>query len=172
MVVRFVRLSAVVVMFLISLGGFGSALQNQKSVPFGTAVFTKDSVAADAQNREKPEHWVFYVNFDKKKLFGPEGCLVHVQQGVHDAELLHCRITAPPEAKGYISRIDYSCEGSAVVCGYVHTCPEKCQDHVYNYEPHDLDLVKVRTVDWYGWTNSGDTATLRFDVFMRDEDKK
>jgi hypothetical protein len=134
------------------------------------------AVIGYARPADTGEHYAFFVNLDKNTEH-PKGCLVRQPQGVGD--LLDCTITAPPEASGYISHIEYSCQAgpprSDNSCNWVHECPAQgqafCQDHPYAIEPHDLELAKARTVNWFGNTNDGNHAILHFDVYMRDGNK-
>jgi hypothetical protein len=160
--------------FLVTLGVVVCVPQNKGSAPLGKPMLTKDPTTRLYQPYSKKEHWAFYVQFDKRKYRSTGlGCAVGKPQGVNGG-LLQCTITAPPELKGYITHIEYRCEaGDPVICGYVHECPAggTCQDHDYAYEPHDWYLKKTRSLDWFGWTNDGNSAMLRFDVFMSEEEK-
>jgi hypothetical protein len=176
---RPVRVTALAVTVLGALAMTGYANQDQQSeAVLGKAVFTKDAIATVHQpygKKEEPEeHWAFYVNFDKKKPEGPMGCNANRPQGIFGG-LLECKITAPPEAKGHITHVEVSCNAGdgGKICGYVHECPANgtCQDYNYAYDPYDLKYVKTRTVIWHGWTNDGNSAILRFDVFMSEKDE-
>jgi hypothetical protein len=123
----------------------------------------------------------FYVDFDKKQPYGQTGCNIESKLGRGNG--LHCHIEAPAAAVGFIDSVRYDCNPGTPIpsnspCRYIHACPDggicvddcghpNCPIHLYEYEPHDMNLVQTRIVDWWAWTNNGDPAILRFTVQMR-----
>jgi hypothetical protein len=92
-------------------------------------------------------------------------CWSPVKEGNNNGNLLACRINLPDNVKGSIANVVFSCEG-ATPCQYTHECPDNgsCGGHPYKTEPHNLPVDKPRVINWYGWTNDGNNATLSFTV--------
>jgi hypothetical protein len=70
-------------------------------------------------------------------------------------DLLEVKLDAP----GPIYQVDYSCEGKA--CGWTHECPDggKCGPQ-YLYRV----VFNGNSATWYGWSNSGAAAVLKFAI--------
>jgi hypothetical protein len=139
--------------------------------------------ASEAPAVAKPlDTSTFQVRFDKQVAFGADGCYISSKLG--KGQGLHCKIQAPDEAVGVIDSIQYDCNPEEQPmprdspCRHVYPCPSSaecfddcptkpCPSHQFAYEPHDLNLAEVRTVDWWAWTNDSNHAILQFTVHMR-----
>jgi len=119
----------------------------------------------EAPNESKTEH-VFHFN---KQQGLNNTCWSPVKEGNDGGNLLACRINLPPEVEGTIVEVRFQCEAqNQKVCQFTHECPDNgsCGNHRYKTEPHDLPVDRPRGVDWYGWTNDGNNATLSFTVVV------
>jgi len=112
----------------------------------------------------------FSIDFPKKAGL-PNSCMTQEPAG-NGGTYLRCRIALPDSFPShlFIRGVAFECRplGSP---GCVHTqeCPGNsaiCGRHVYPVVPVDFNIANpgARTVDWWGWTNDADEATLHFEV--------
>lgn len=111
---------------------------------------------------------MFSVDFPKK--FGrPGSCMIKEMDS--GGNYLRCRIVIPSgvPANLFIRSVFFTCmpEGSGP-CNSTQECPGGgvCITHPNPVEPIGFNVMQpgVRAIDWWGWTNNGDDATLHFDV--------
>jgi hypothetical protein len=111
---------------------------------------------------------VFSVDFPKK-FERPGSCMIKEMDS--GGNYLRCRIIIPSgvPANLYIRSVFFTCvpQGSGP-CNITQECPGGgvCNTHPNPVEPIGFNVMQpgVRAVDWWGWTNNGDDATLHFDV--------
>ena len=111
---------------------------------------------------------IFSVEFPMKA-GAPNSCMTQEKGG--NGTYLRCRIEVPSgiPTNLFIKSIYFTCQpGSGAACLATRECPGSgtCDRHPNPVEPVGYNLMKpgVRAVDWWGWTNGPDDATLRFDV--------
>src|SRR5438309_2775479 len=105
----------------------------------------------------------FSVDFPKKS-GRPNSCMITETDG--GGNYLRCRIVVPSgvPADLYIRSVFFSCipQGSRP-CNSTQECPGGgVNKHPNPVEPIGFNVIQpgVRAVEWWGWTNNGDDATL------------
>jgi hypothetical protein len=130
-----------------------------------TAILLLLGLAEPAQAQQ-----TFSVDFQKKAGV-PNTCMTEEKAG-GGGNYLRCRIVMPANAPAnmFIRAVFFSCQpGSNAPCLATRECPANgavCDKHPNPVEPVGFNVLKpgVRTVDWWGWTNDMNDATLHFDV--------
>jgi hypothetical protein len=114
---------------------------------------------------------VYEFRFDKAVAYGRGGCAT-TERSMW-GNILRCPMTLPANVPGGIIQLRYRCEppDSYGACGHTVECPGgvACSEasHLYPTTPDNLPVNKPRSLDWFGWTDDGNHATLIFDAYVQ-----
>ncbi len=116
---------------------------------------------------------VVEFRFDKKVAYGSGGCATPNRSMW--GNILRCPITLPANVAGGIVQLTYRCDPPDPngACGHTLECPggvacsEGATPHLDPTTPNNLPINKPRSLDWWGWTDDGNHATLIFDAYVQ-----
>ena len=112
----------------------------------------------------------FSIAFPKKAGV-PNSCMTQ-EPGGNGGFFLRCRIELPPDVPPdlFIRDVFFECRpGVSRACSNTQQCPGSgaiCDRHVNPIVPVDFNISQpgTRAVEWWGWTNNAEDATLHFFV--------
>jgi hypothetical protein len=116
---------------------------------------------------------VVEFRFDKAVASGSGGCATANKSMW--GNILDCPITLPASVPGGIVQLSFRCDppdplgpcGHTVECPGGVACSEGAIPHLYPTTPNNLPINKPRSLDWWGWTNDGNHATLIFEAYVQ-----
>lgn len=115
---------------------------------------------------------VVEFRFDKAVAYGSGGCATPDKSMW--GNILRCPIKLPDNVTGGIVQLSYRCDppDPKGACGHTLECPGgvACSEgtpHLYPTTPSNLPINKPRLLDWWGWTNDGNHATLIFEAYVQ-----
>lgn len=129
-------------------------------------------VASKGSQNTRSTLWIYEFRFDKHMRFERGGCLTDEKS--RWGNILKCPISLPANVPGEIVQLSFRCEppGSNTPCGHTVECPggnacsESHPEHLFATTPANLPTNKPRSLDWWGWTDDGNPATLIFDAYV------
>ena len=114
---------------------------------------------------------VYEFRFDKAVAYASGGCAT-TERSMW-GNILRCPMTLPAAVPGGIVQLSFRCEppDPKGACGHTVECPGgvACSEatHLYPTTPDNLPVNKPRSLDWYGWTDDGNHATLIFEAYAQ-----
>jgi len=127
-------------------------------------------LAALAWREPAAAQQTFSIAFPKKAGV-PNSCMTE-EPGGSGGTLLRCRIELPADVPAhlFIRGVYFQCRPDvSQACRNTQECPGNgavCDRHVNAVVPVDFNISRPgsRSVEWWGWTNDSEDATLHFDV--------
>jgi hypothetical protein len=114
---------------------------------------------------------VYEFRFDKQALYGSGGCWT-TEKSMWGS-ILRCPMTLPATIPGGIVQLTFRCipDDPKGPCGHTIECPggNACSEakHLFPTTPDNLPVSKPRSLDWWGWTDDGNHATLIFNAYVQ-----